>query len=62
MKYFIKRVGFMALTLFAVCALTFFLMNVIPGGTAELVLKHTFVGLEESVTDEQLNQIGRAHV
>lgn len=47
----------MALTLFAVCALTFFLMNVIPGGTAELVLKHTFVGLEESVTDEQLNQI-----
>jgi peptide/nickel transport system permease protein len=57
MKYFIKRVGFMALTIFAVCALTFFLMNVIPGGTAKLVLKHTFVGLEESVTDEQLNQI-----
>ena len=47
----------MALTLFAVCALTFFLMNVIPGGTANLVLKHTFVGLEESVTEEQLNQI-----
>jgi len=57
MKYFIKKVGFMALTIFAVCALTFFLMNVIPGGTAKLVLKHTFVGLEESVTDEQLNQI-----
>jgi len=57
MKYFVKRVGFMALTIFAVCALTFFLMNVIPGGTAKLVLKHTFVGLEESVTDEQLNQI-----
>jgi peptide/nickel transport system permease protein len=57
MKYFINRVGFMALTIFAVCALTFFLMNVIPGGTAKLVLKHTFVGLEESVTDEQLNQI-----
>lgn len=47
----------MALTLFAVCALTFFLMNVIPGGTANLVIKHTFVGLEESVTEEQLNQI-----
>jgi len=47
----------MALTLFAVCALTFFLMNVIPGGTAELILKHTFVGLEESATEEQLNQI-----
>ena len=47
----------MILTLFAVCALTFFLMNVIPGGTAELILKHTLVGLEESVTEEQLNQI-----
>jgi len=47
----------MALTLFAACALTFFLMNVIPGGTAELIIKHTFVGLEESVTEEQLNQI-----
>lgn len=57
MRYFLKRLGFMALTVFAVCALTFFLMNAIPGGTAELILKHTFVGLEESVTEEQLNQI-----
>ncbi len=47
----------MILTLFAVCALTFFLMNVIPGGTAELVLKHTLVGLEDSVSKEQVNQI-----
>ncbi len=47
----------MALTLFAACALTFFLMNVIPGGTAELIIKHTFVGLEESATEEQINQI-----
>jgi peptide/nickel transport system permease protein len=57
MKYFLKRAGFMALTLFAACALTFFLMNVIPGGTAELIIKHTFVGLEESVTEEQISQI-----
>jgi peptide/nickel transport system permease protein len=57
MRYFLKRFGFMALTVFAVCALTFFLMNAIPGGTAELILKHTFVGLEESATEEQLNQI-----
>lgn len=57
MKYLLKRAGFTILTLFAVCALTFFLMNVIPGGTAELILKHTLVGLEESVTDEQLSQI-----
>lgn len=57
MKYFIKRAGFMVITLFAVCALTFFLMNVIPGETAELIMKHTFVGLEDSVTEEQLSQI-----
>ncbi|WP_292388147.1 ABC transporter permease [Methanosarcina sp. UBA5] len=57
MKYLLKRAGFMILTLFAVCALTFFLMNVIPGGTAELVLKHTLVGLEDSVSKEQVNQI-----
>ncbi len=57
MKYFLKRAGFMILTLFAACALTFFLMNVIPGGTAELIIKHTFVGLEESVTEEQINQV-----
>lgn len=47
----------MAFTVFAVCALTFFLMNVIPGGTAELILKHTLIGLEESATEEQLSQI-----
>ena len=57
MKYLLKRAGFMILTLFAVCALTFFLMNIIPGGTAELILKHTFVGLEDSVSEEQINQI-----
>jgi peptide/nickel transport system permease protein len=57
MKYFIKRACFMAFTIFAVCALTFFLMNVIPGGTADLILKHTLVGLEESATEEQLIQI-----
>jgi peptide/nickel transport system permease protein len=57
MKYLLKRAGFMAFTVFAVCALTFFLMNVIPGGTAELILKHTLVGLEESATEEQLIQI-----
>lgn len=57
MKYILKRLGFMGLTVFAVCALTFFLMNAIPGGTAELIVKHTFVGLEESVTEEQLSEI-----
>lgn len=57
MKYLLKRVGFMVITLFAVCALTFFLMNIIPGGTAEMILKYTFVGLENSVSQEQINQI-----
>ncbi|OEU43078.1 glutathione ABC transporter permease GsiC [Methanosarcina sp. Ant1] len=57
MNYFVKRVGFMAITVFAVCALTFFLVNLIPGGTAELIIKHTIVGIEDSVTKEQLEQI-----
>jgi peptide/nickel transport system permease protein len=57
MNYFAKRVGFMAITIFAVCALTFFLMNLIPGSTAELVIKHTVVGIEDSVTKEQLEQV-----
>jgi peptide/nickel transport system permease protein len=57
MKYLLKRAGFMIFTLFAVCALTFFLMNIIPGGTAEMILKYTFVGLENSVSQEQINQI-----
>jgi peptide/nickel transport system permease protein len=57
MNYFIKKALFMAITVFAVCALTFFLMNLIPGSTAELVIKHTVVGIEDSVTQEQLKQI-----
>jgi peptide/nickel transport system permease protein len=57
MNYFVKRVGFMIITIFAVCALTFFLMNLIPGSTAELVIKHTVAGIEDSVTKEQLEQV-----
>ncbi len=56
-RYVLKRIGFMAITVFAVCAITFFLMNVIPGGTAEMILKHTVVGLEESATQEQIAEI-----
>lgn len=56
-RYVLKRMAFVLITLFAVIALTFFLMNVIPGGTSELILKHTFIGLEESATEEQLAQI-----
>ncbi|MGB9927291.1 MAG: ABC transporter permease [Methanosarcina sp.] len=61
MKYFVKRIGLMAFTVFAVCALTFFLMNAIPGGTAELIIKHTVVGIEESVSKEQLEQISNRY-
>lgn len=51
----------MAITLFAVFALTFFLMNVIPGATSEMILKHTFIGLEESATQEQLAQVSEIY-
>lgn len=37
--------------------MTFGLMNIIPGGTAELILKHTFLELEEIPTDEQIAEI-----
>jgi peptide/nickel transport system permease protein len=55
--YLAKRGIYIVITVFIVCALTFFLINIIPGGTAELILKHTFVGLEESATDEQIAEI-----
>lgn len=56
-RYLLKRLAFMGITVLAVCGLTFFLMNIIPGGTAELILKHTFLELEEIPTDEQISEI-----
>ncbi|MDD5735579.1 MAG: ABC transporter permease [Methanothrix soehngenii] len=56
-RYLLKRLAFMGVTVLAVCALTFFLMNIIPGGTAELILKHTVLELEEIPTDEQIAEI-----
>lgn len=57
LRYLLKRLAFMGLTILAVCALNFFLMNIIPGGTAELILKHTVLQLEEIPTDEQIAAI-----
>jgi peptide/nickel transport system permease protein len=57
MGYLLKRLAFMGVTVLAVCALTFFLMHIIPGGTAELILKHTVLELEEIPTDEQIAEI-----
>lgn len=57
LRYLLKRLSFMGMTVLAVCALTFFLMNIIPGGTAELILKHTVLELEEIPTDEQIAEI-----
>lgn len=57
LRYLSKRLAYMAVTVLAVCALTFFLMNIIPGGTAELILKHTILEMEEIPTDEQIAEI-----
>lgn len=57
LRYLIRRLAFMGVTVLAVCALTFFLMNIIPGGTAELILKHTVLEIEEIPTDEQIAEI-----
>jgi peptide/nickel transport system permease protein len=51
-RYIIKKTFFMIFSVFAACMLTFMLMNVIPGSTAELMVKHAFVGLEQGVTAE----------
>ena len=57
LRYLIRRLAFMGVTVLAVCVLTFFLMNIIPGGTAELILKHTVLEIEEIPTDEQIAEI-----
>lgn len=57
LHYLLKRLAFMGLTIMAVSGLTFFLMNIIPGGTAELILKHTVLELEEIPTSEQIAEI-----
>ena len=57
LRFLSKRLAYMAVTVLAVCALTFFLMNIIPGGTAELILKHTILEMEEIPTDEQIAEI-----
>jgi peptide/nickel transport system permease protein len=54
LRYLLKRLASMGLTVLAVCALTFFLMNIIPGGTAELILKHTILEIDDIPTDEQI--------
>lgn len=57
LHYLLKRLSFMGLTVLAVCALTFFLMNIIPGGTAELILKHTVLEIDEMPTSEQIAEV-----
>jgi peptide/nickel transport system permease protein len=60
-RYILKRTLFMVLSVFIACMMTFMLMNVIPGGTPEIILKHTFVGQEESVSDEELATISERY-
>lgn len=60
-RYVLKRTFFMLVTVFAACALTFVLMNAIPGATPELILKHTFVGLEESANTIQIAEVSERY-
>jgi peptide/nickel transport system permease protein len=61
LHYLLKRLSFMGLTILAVCALTFFLMNIIPGGTAELILKHTVLEIDEMPTSEQIAEVSNQY-
>jgi peptide/nickel transport system permease protein len=56
-RYILKRLGFMMVTIFVVSAMSYFLMNMIPGSTAEMVLKYTILGVEKSATPDQIAQI-----
>lgn len=60
-RYILKKTIFMIVSVFAACMLVFMLMNVLPGSTAELMVKHAFVGLEQGVTDEELATISERY-
>lgn len=66
-KFFIKRILSAVLTLFIVCTLTFFLMNLIPGGpfmsekTTEktLAIINEKYGLDKPLTEQYVNYMNR---
>lgn len=60
-KYLLKRFVSMLITLLVVCAMTFFLMNMIPGETSQIILKYTFLGLEQTATDEQMTELSEKY-
>ncbi|HWQ62957.1 MAG TPA: ABC transporter permease, partial [Methanospirillum sp.] len=55
--YLIRRFFSIIFTLLAVSFITFSLMNVLPGGTAETILKQMAVGIDEKATTGQIQEI-----
>ncbi len=55
--YLIKRLAATMLVVVAASALTFFVLHLAPGATPVLILKYTFIGLEEIPTDSEIAEI-----
>ena len=63
-KYILKRIALAVLTLFLVCTLTFFLMNLVPGGPfmaekaisaqAQAAMNEKY-GLDKPLTEQYVN-------
>ncbi len=67
-KYILKRIALAVLTLFLVCTLTFFLMNLVPGGPfmaekaisaqAQAAMNEKY-GLDKPLTEQYVNDMER---
>lgn len=60
-RYMARKTFSLFFTIIAVTILTFFLMNIAPGEAANTVLRHTFVGVDESVQDWQVQEISERY-
>ncbi|MDW5563453.1 MAG: ABC transporter permease [Methanomassiliicoccus sp.] len=60
-KGVLKKTFSFLFTIVAVTVLTFFLMNIMPGEQADTVLRHTFLGLDESAQDWQIKEVAQRY-
>ena len=54
LKFLLKRTFMVSITLFLVSFLTFIIMNITPGDTAETILRHTFIGIDDPVKESDV--------
>ena len=54
LKFLLKRTFMVSITLFLVSFLTFIIMNITPGDTAETILRHTFIGIDDPIKESDV--------